>query len=142
MEKETTIQYKNDNITVFWKPHMCIHSKLCWQQLGEVFKPKERPWVKIDGATTEQITTQINKCPSGALSYRLNSEINNTSSTKTDTTVEIITNGPMLIHGNIVIKKEGEGELKKDKTTAFCRCGQSANKPYCDGTHNKVNFKD
>jgi CDGSH-type Zn-finger protein len=26
-------------------------------------------------------------------------------------------------------------------STALCRCGQSSNKPYCDGTHRKVNFK-
>ena len=26
-------------------------------------------------------------------------------------------------------------------STALCRCGQSENKPYCDGTHRKVNFR-
>jgi uncharacterized Fe-S cluster protein YjdI len=34
--------------------------------------PKERPWVQIENATTEELIAQIGKCPSGALSYRLN----------------------------------------------------------------------
>lgn len=67
--KEITINYKNNDITVVWKPHMCTHSKNCWKGLGEVFKPMEKPWVKMDGATSERIMEQINRCPSGALSY-------------------------------------------------------------------------
>ena len=69
MEKEPSINYKNSDITVVWKPKMCIHSKKCWKELGDVFKPTEKPWVKMDGATTERIIQQVECCPSGALSY-------------------------------------------------------------------------
>ncbi len=69
MEKDITMKYSNDDITVVWKPKLCIHSCLCWKQLGEVFNPRERPWVKMEGATTQQIAEQVNHCPSGALSY-------------------------------------------------------------------------
>ncbi|MGZ4116771.1 MAG: (4Fe-4S)-binding protein [Bacteroidia bacterium] len=69
MEKETTIHYKNSDITVVWKPHVCIHSKKCWKELGDVFKPLEKPWVKMEGASTERIIKQVDSCPSGALSY-------------------------------------------------------------------------
>jgi uncharacterized Fe-S cluster protein YjdI len=68
------LHYSNNDITVVWKPGICIHSKLCWQGLLAVFNPKERPWIKMDGATTEQIIEQVKKCPSGALSYHLNVE--------------------------------------------------------------------
>jgi uncharacterized Fe-S cluster protein YjdI len=69
MEKETTLKYSNSEITVIWKPHLCVHSKICWKGLGDVFKPLERPWIKIDGAPSECIIAQVNLCPSGALSY-------------------------------------------------------------------------
>ena len=69
MEKETAIHYSNKDITVIWKPHLCSHSKKCWKGLGDVFKPLEKPWVKMDGATSERIIEQVNCCPSGALSY-------------------------------------------------------------------------
>ncbi len=69
MEKDITIKYSNDDVTVVWKPKMCIHSCVCWKELGEVFKPQEKPWVKMDGATSERIMEQVDRCPSGALSY-------------------------------------------------------------------------
>ena len=68
-EKEVIVHYKNSDITVVWKPKVCIHSKKCWKELGNVFKPMEKPWVQMDGATAERIIEQINCCPSGALSY-------------------------------------------------------------------------
>ena len=71
-DKEVSINYKNEEITVVWKPKVCTHSKKCWKELGDVFKPMEKPWVKIDGAATERIIEQINACPSGALNYRRN----------------------------------------------------------------------
>jgi len=59
-----------------------------------------------------------------------------------ETKVEILENGPLLIYGTLkVVNKNGNTETK-NKTTAFCRCGQSHNKPYCDGTHVKVDFRD
>lgn len=67
--EEKTIQYSNEDLTVLWKPHVCIHSKHCWKELGEVFKPSERPWVNMKGATSQRIREQVDACPSGALSY-------------------------------------------------------------------------
>ena len=71
MPKET-FRYSNDEITVIWKPNVCIHSKLCWTHLREVFDPFVKPWIKMDGATTEKIIEQVSQCPSGALSYEKN----------------------------------------------------------------------
>lgn len=47
-------------------------SGICVKMLPNVYHPKERPWVQIENATTEELIAQISKCPSGALSYRLN----------------------------------------------------------------------
>jgi len=74
MDKDITMKYSNEDITVVWKPKMCIHSTKCWKELRDVFNPTERPWVKMDGATTERIIEQVNCCPSGALSYIKKSE--------------------------------------------------------------------
>ena len=67
-------KYSNNEITVVWKPKDCIHSTLCWKGLLGVFNPKERPWIKMNGATTDRIIEQVRKCPSGALSYYLNKD--------------------------------------------------------------------
>jgi uncharacterized Fe-S cluster protein YjdI len=70
MEKEITKNYSNDDITVVWKPHVCIHSKKCWKELREVFDPSIRPWINMKGASSERIREQVNNCPSGALSLK------------------------------------------------------------------------
>jgi len=62
-------KYSNNDITVVWQASKCTHSTNCWKQLIHVFNPKNRPWVNMQGASSEQIIEQINKCPSGALSY-------------------------------------------------------------------------
>ena len=66
------IEYSNGELTIIWQPDLCQHSGICVKTLPQVYNPKERPWVKIENATTDELTAQINKCPSGALSYRLN----------------------------------------------------------------------
>ncbi|MBS1920252.1 MAG: (4Fe-4S)-binding protein [Bacteroidetes bacterium] len=62
-------KYINGEITIVWKPDVCQHSTLCWKGLIEVFNPRERPWIKMNGATTKRIIEQVKKCPSGALGF-------------------------------------------------------------------------
>lgn len=64
--------YTNNEVTVVWKPCLCTLSGICWSGLPEVFRPNERPWIKINEASTNQIIEQVKNCPSGALSYYMN----------------------------------------------------------------------
>ena len=73
MSKDT-LKYTNGEITVVWKPNLCIHSTFCWKGLNEVFNPKKRPWITMSWTETKKIIEQVKKCPSGALSYFLNEE--------------------------------------------------------------------
>ena len=54
-----------------------------------------------------------------------------------------LNNGPYFIQGEFVIKDmEGrEFDLSGRTQISLCRCGHSSNKPFCDGTHKKVNFQ-
>ncbi|HSU26907.1 MAG TPA: (4Fe-4S)-binding protein [Chitinophagaceae bacterium] len=69
---QKTFKYSNEDVTVVWKPELCKHSTLCWKGLIQVFNPQDKPWIKMDGASSERIIEQVKKCPSGALSYFLN----------------------------------------------------------------------
>lgn len=57
------------------------------------------------------------------------------------TKVEALQNGPLLVHGNLEVTNSDGSKESKKRVTAFCRCGASANKPYCDGEHNTIDFK-
>lgn len=133
-------EYSNGEVTVVWKPDNCIHSAICAKGLPDVFKPRERPWVKIDKASTSVLIDQVKQCPSSALSYYMNAEGDKTAETL-ETKVEVLENGPLLVYGTLkVTDKDGSSEIK-NKTTAFCRCGASNNKPFCDGAHVSHGFK-
>lgn len=69
-----THKYTNGEVTVVWKPAVCQHSKICWKNLVEVFDPTKRPWINMEGATTERIIEQVKQCPSRALSFFMNAD--------------------------------------------------------------------
>jgi len=54
--------------------------------------------------------------------------------------VQVIKNGPLMIKGEIEIKNS-DGSVEIKKNAAFCRCGASSGKPFCDGSHKKINFE-
>lgn len=49
-------------------------------------------------------------------------------------------NGPLLVDGNLEVVSGTGRTINRVTKTALCRCGKSANRPYCDGTHAKVGF--
>lgn len=139
MAIERTIRYSGKEVTILWKQHLCIHSKNCWRGLPTVFKPGERPWILPDAESAQRIIEQVAQCPSGALSIA-EAQTNDPMSEET-TTIEAAPNGPLLVKGTVHVKHpDGRVEVK-EKQCALCRCGASANKPYCDGSHRKVGFE-
>lgn len=69
-DTEKQIKYTNGDITVLWKPDVCKHSGRCVTQLPGVFDIHKHPWVNMQGASSEEIIAQVNKCPTGALSIQ------------------------------------------------------------------------
>lgn len=139
-----TKKYSNGEITVLWQPDACVHSTICWRTatgLPDVFNPRVKPWINLEGATTESIVAQVSKCPSGALSFRYNNEPE-TEEIKPDggTRIDVLPGGPLLVHGEIIVKNADGVETNHQMATALCRCGASGNKPYCDGSHRRVKF--
>ncbi|MFK7968829.1 MAG: (4Fe-4S)-binding protein [Bacteroidia bacterium] len=138
-DKPIIKEYSNDDLTVVWKPKTCIHSEKCWRGLASVFNPKGRPWIDVSGASSEVIAKQVEACPSGALTYYLN----NTQETNMENAqvieVKVAGGGPLLVAGEVkIIHKDGTEEVRKN--CALCRCGHSANKPFCDGAHKTSDF--
>lgn len=67
-------EYTNGELTIVWKPKKCIHAAECVKALPKVYNPKRKPWIIAEGADTEALKKQINKCPSGALTYFMSEE--------------------------------------------------------------------
>ncbi len=61
-------EYSTGEIAILWQPEKCIHSGICVKTLPKVYNPKEKPWIKLENASSEELINQVAKCPSGALS--------------------------------------------------------------------------
>lgn len=132
--------YRNDAIAVSWEPKLCIHAGYCFRGLPEVFQPQERPWVKVDAATADKIAEVVMTCPTGALHFeRLDGGPQEPQ--PAETTINPRLNGPLYVRGHVRIVGPGGQLIREDTRLALCRCGHSANKPFCDGSHRRVGFR-
>lgn len=63
-------EYTNGEITIIWKPNLCIHAGICVKTLPKVYHPKDKPWITIENATSEELINQVQLCPSKALTIK------------------------------------------------------------------------
>jgi hypothetical protein len=103
-----------------------------------VFDSSRRPWIDVTAATAEQIEDAVEGCPSAAL--RIRRLRGPARPQPTEIEVRPSANGPLLVRGPIRVVL-ADGATEELPRAAFCRCGQSQNKPFCDGTHREIGFK-
>lgn len=141
--KDKRKTYAGKKIIIHDNRKICSHAAECVNNSPSVFKFDARPWIDPEAATLEESINTIRKCPSGALSYSIDGvEYKDQNERKPMVTVSkegpyIITGGVELIGDNLQF---GDGASKEHYT--LCRCGASRNKPFCDGMHRVINFKD
>lgn len=160
--------YRGDGITVHWDSDRCISSHLCVLGAPSVFDHDARPWVDVFGASADEIARVIDTCPSGALSYTRTDGAPNgrrgyatgespTRAVRSDDevpdevqsvalvmgsevpTITPLPNGPLLVQGRFGIARDDDTIEIVERVT-LCRCGHSASKPHCDGSHARVGF--
>jgi uncharacterized Fe-S cluster protein YjdI/CDGSH-type Zn-finger protein len=141
---KTNKQYTNGEITVFWQPKKCIHATNCYRELIEVFNPRKRPWVNMNGASTDEIIRVVHLCPTQALSFKYNRKLPVSAESEENIAntaeVRIMRDGPLILKGNISLYDPDGKNLQHSQHTSLCRCGTSQNLPYCDGMHRKSGY--
>ena len=131
-------RYDGEDVSVSFSPSVCIHSAHCVQGAPTVFNVEQEPWVQPDAGTTDQIAKTVAKCPTGALRY---SRRDGKEEQPDDVaSVQPIPDGPYFLRGEMTIASADGHEVGEGLRIALCRCGQSKNRPFCDGTHNKASF--
>lgn len=141
--KDKRKNYVGKKITIHDNRKICSHATECVNNLPSVFKLNARPWISPDAAEIEKIINTIRKCPSGALSYSIDG-IEYQDQNERKPMITVSKGGPYLVTGGIDLNGDGikwaEGASKEHYV--LCRCGASNNKPFCDGMHRVINFKD
>jgi CDGSH-type Zn-finger protein len=141
--KDKRKNYVGKKITIHDNRKICSHAAECVNNLPSVFKLNARPWIGPDAAEIEEIINTIRKCPSGALSYSLDG-IEYRDQNERKPLITVSKDGPYHVTGGINLIGDNiqwaEGSSKEHYV--LCRCGASNNKPFCDGMHRVINFKD
>ncbi|WP_043714750.1 (4Fe-4S)-binding protein [Kutzneria sp. 744] len=121
--------YDGSDITVAFDGNRCLHFAECLRGLPAVFDVKTRPWISPDSADADEVAEVVRRCPSGALHYTRRD--GSTETPPDPTLVTVVENGPILLHGNLLLSS------RRETRVALCACGQSSRKPFCDNTcHN------
>ena len=134
------VDYKGTKITIHDNRGICAHAGFCTDNLASVFKQKQEPWINPDEGTVEKIIETIGKCPSGALSYTVEGVEHRDH--ERPPMVTVTKDGPYAVGGSIELLDQVRGEGASTEHYTLCRCGGSKNKPFCDGTHWHIGFKD
>lgn len=136
--------YEGADITVRYDAGRCIHAAECVRGLKRVFDPDAKPWINPDGAPAEDVVQVIHQCPTGALSYECREEGPSDPPPDVPSPGEltICADGPIYAHGDLVLMSRDGETTDRVTRLALCRCGASANKPFCDNSHTAVKFLD
>ena len=66
----------------------------------------------------------------------------NLNESASENSIVVCPDGPILVRGDFeIVTPSGEQVPRQRKTVALCRCGASAIKPFCDGTHKLIGFR-
>ena len=160
----TTREYEGAGIIVHWDSSRCFHSGRCLRGAPAVFDRDARPWANPEGASADEVARVIDTCPSGALTYSRTDGASNgrrgrnldddpAASTAPDgepapdpstTPAALVTitprrNGPLSVRGPVGLTHP-DGTVEVVEHAVLCRCGHSATKPLCDGSHARAHF--
>ena len=121
--------YPGTGIEVFDDREICVHAGFCGNQVSNVWKLSRKT---DDTVVRAQVMAMIERCPSGALTY----EVDGTA-VEPDLPAEISVtpDGPLWVSGGIPVDRADGQPVEIRNRVTLCRCGESAIKPLCDGSH-------
>lgn len=140
-EKAKQFVYPGKAIDVTWDSRLCIHAAECGRAAGVLFVGGREPWCQPDLCDPTEVREVVERCPSGALSY-VDKRGGQAECAPADNTVFVACNGPLFFHGDLDIEGAPSTQPGLRFRAALCRCGASKNKPFCDNSHEAVDFKD
>jgi CDGSH-type Zn-finger protein/uncharacterized Fe-S cluster protein YjdI len=138
---EQKTKYSGKKINVDWDGRLCIHIGECGYSQGDLFVGGRDPWCKPDLASVDDVVDVVKRCPTGAITFESNDN-SIVEVAETENTVNVSYQGPYFIRGDLEIEGASDDMPGVKYRAALCRCGASKNKPFCDGSHEKIGFKD
>jgi CDGSH-type Zn-finger protein len=132
--------YVGEGITVLDNRGTCCHFGNCTDHLPTVFHHEGDTFVTPDGAGADAVIDIVRACPSGALGFIKDGRKYEGETREPE--IFVAANASYYVRGGIELEGEPMNKGALREHYALCRCGQSKNKPFCDGSHWYAGFKD
>ena len=135
-------KYEGPNFVLQDVGDLCSHARYCmaagtiWHALKSNSKEAR-----------ELVIREANNCPSGRLVLQ-NARSGEVVEHEIGQSIGVVEDigkqfrGPLWVRGMVRIESEDGTPYETRNRVTLCRCGASANKPFCDGSHRKVGFND
>lgn len=123
-------------LTVSDDRSICAHAGFCDTRVTNVWKQ-----IKETGDSTvrSQVIGMVERCPSGALTVRFDDTV---SEPLMPQAIAVTDDGPLWVTGGVPVTASNGDQIESRNRVTLCRCGASANKPHCDGSHFQVGFEN
>jgi len=116
----------------------CVHAGFCVSEKTDVWELVKKT---EDPASRTELIRMIRSCPSGRLEYA-EPPVDAPVEDELPREIGIVENGPLYARGRVVLEGADRRPYERRNRMTLCRCGASKNKPFCDGTHTDIGFRD
>jgi CDGSH-type Zn-finger protein len=134
-----TVDDSGEGIVVKKDGYLCMLSGFCGNRqtnIDRMVADTAEPRVRAE------IMAMIERCPAGVYSYSITNEDEDIEpdlpveiAVTTEITSDGPIDGPLWVTGNIPIERSDGKPFETRNRVTLCSCGQSCQKPLCDGTH-------
>jgi CDGSH-type Zn-finger protein len=128
-------EYPGTGLVVSDDRSLCAHAGFCATRATNVWK-MTRDTDRTD--VRSLVVAMVQRCPSGALGVLVDDE---ELEPRLPVEIGLVPDGPLTVTGGVRVVRSDGVPLETRNRVALCRCGQSANKPLCDGSHARNGFR-
>lgn len=133
---ERARSFEADSIVLTDDESLCEHAGFCENRVTNVWKMIRK---SNDPEVRDRLITMVSNCPSGRLAV---AEPDGAAiEPGFEPSIATVPNGPLWVRGGIPVTSPGGFTYEVRNRVTLCRCGQSQNKPFCDGTHADIDFE-
>lgn len=136
--QERRTRLPGDGIVMTDEEALCHSAGFCGTRTTNVWQLIEET---SDPAAKERLKAMVALCPSGRLQYSERADEAAEEPTL-PAAIGVVPGGPLYVQGGIAVEAADGVEWEAMNRRTLCRCGESKNKPFCDGAHSELHFDE
>jgi CDGSH-type Zn-finger protein len=131
--------WEGSGVVLFDDGSLCTHAGFCTNLRTTVWALAEEA---AGAEAREEFVGMVHHCPSGRLEFAEAEDPEETVEPAFEPSIGVEPDASYWVRGGIPIVSEDGTPYEVRNRQTLCRCGRSANKPFCDGTHKHAGFVD